>query len=77
MRMNSWQRRDILKALITAPVAVTGSSYVVEAADTFIQQLHAHDQSEDIPIHGKRRTRRWGMVSKTTPKLFREPLTPR
>jgi hypothetical protein len=52
MRMNSWQRRDIFKALIAAPVAVTGSSYVVEAADTFIQQLHAHDQSEDIPIHG-------------------------
>ena len=63
MRMNSWQRRDISKALIAAPIAVTGSSYVVEAADTFIQQLHAHDQSEDIPIHGKRRSRQWGMTA--------------
>jgi hypothetical protein len=56
--MNSWQRRDISKALIAAPIAVTGSSYVVEAAEyTFIRKLHAHDQSEDIPIHGKRRSR--------------------
>jgi pectin methylesterase-like acyl-CoA thioesterase len=31
MRMSSWQRRDILKALIAAPVAVTSSAYIAEA----------------------------------------------